>query len=55
LHVIAENFERTGVIDAVFWDELLEPMTGDEPLSYVGLIAGEVPLSLKVEEMLTRN
>lgn len=55
LHVVAEDPERTDVIDAVLWDELLEPMTGDEPLPNVGLVVGDVPLGLKVEEVLTRN
>jgi len=55
LHGIAEDLERTAVIDAVLWDKLLEPMTGDGPLPNVGLVACEVSLGLEVEKTLTRN
>jgi len=55
LHGIAEDLERTGVIDAVLWDKLREPMTGNGPLPNVGLVACEVSLGLEVEETLTRN
>jgi len=54
-HVIAEDLEGTSVIDAVLWDELLEPSTSYEALSNIGLVVGEIPLGLKVEEVLTCN
>lgn len=54
-HVITEHLERTSVIDAVLWDELLEPVTGDEALPNVGLIVDEIPLDFKVEEVPRRK